>query len=290
MSARKAEAALPATARRRADGRARLPHRRNGPAAPACALRRRRRWRARDPRGPLRRVGRPGRLPARWHAGRRHRPRARGRDAADSDRGLMLSALRAAVRIARRDAWRAPGRSALVVAMIALPVMGATVIDVVARTQQLDPADVVDRELGAAQARVEQPNVGVTARTPGAIVQTPAGDYAADDRRLRRRRLMDVLPAESRLLTDVSRPTVVRTDDGVRSRTGSRRPHRSAATRTIPAATGDPASSPTRATRWSTTGAPSGPSPASAIPPRSGCCARGAESWRSTGATSSTGA
>jgi len=127
----------------------------------------------------------------------------------------MLSALRAAVRIARRDAWRARGRSTLVVAMIALPVMGATVIDVIARTKQLDPPEVVQRELGAAQARVEQPNVGVTGQTPGAIVQTPAGNYAADDRRLRRRPLLDVLPAKSRILPDISEPTVVRTDDGL---------------------------------------------------------------------------
>jgi putative ABC transport system permease protein len=64
------------------------------------------------------------------------------------------SALLACLRIARRDARRAPGRSALVVAMVALPVLGMTSADVLFRTSQLDPSEVVTRDLGQADVTV----------------------------------------------------------------------------------------------------------------------------------------
>ncbi|MGW4811411.1 FtsX-like permease family protein [Kitasatospora cineracea] len=65
-----------------------------------------------------------------------------------------MSALRAVLRIARRDAWRAKGRSALVAAMIALPVLGATGVDVVHRSGQLTAAERSDRLMGRADALV----------------------------------------------------------------------------------------------------------------------------------------
>lgn len=45
----------------------------------------------------------------------------------------------AAIRIARRDAWRAKGRSALVLAMIALPIVGVSAADLTTRSAQLSP-------------------------------------------------------------------------------------------------------------------------------------------------------
>ncbi|MDQ1689636.1 MAG: putative transport system permease protein [Frankiaceae bacterium] len=63
-----------------------------------------------------------------------------------------MSALRACLRIARRDARRAPGRSALVLAMIALPVIGMTSADILFRSAQLDPKETVSRDLGTADA------------------------------------------------------------------------------------------------------------------------------------------
>ncbi|MEY9963209.1 putative ABC transport system permease protein [Streptacidiphilus sp. MAP12-16] len=72
---------------------------------------------------------------------------------------LSTSAWRATLRIARRDALRAKGRSALVVAMIALPVLGVTAADVTARSAQLTPQESATRLMGAADAyvRSEQP-------------------------------------------------------------------------------------------------------------------------------------
>jgi len=63
-----------------------------------------------------------------------------------------MSSWAAALRIARRDAWRAKGRSALVIAMIALPVLGVSAIDVLVRTDELSPEQAATRLMGAADA------------------------------------------------------------------------------------------------------------------------------------------
>ncbi|WP_052847344.1 FtsX-like permease family protein [Streptomyces avicenniae] len=64
-----------------------------------------------------------------------------------------LSTWRLALRIARRDALRAKGRSALVVAMIALPILGVSAADVVFRSGELSPREELTRSMGAADAR-----------------------------------------------------------------------------------------------------------------------------------------
>jgi putative ABC transport system permease protein len=66
-----------------------------------------------------------------------------------------VSGVRAALRIARRDAVRSKGRSALVVAMIAVPMLGLAFADVAARTAQLPPAEQARRELGGADLTAE---------------------------------------------------------------------------------------------------------------------------------------
>ncbi|MEU9129043.1 FtsX-like permease family protein [Kitasatospora sp. NPDC048540] len=84
---------------------------------------------------------------------------------------MRLAAWRATLRIARRDALRAKGRSALVLAMIALPVLGVAGADVVFRSSQLTPAEHADRLMGRADALLIMD-------VPGSIVlQEPdAGD------------------------------------------------------------------------------------------------------------------
>ncbi len=78
---------------------------------------------------------------------------------------------RAALRIARRDAWRNKGRNLLVALLVALPVFAVSVVDVVARTEQLDPREKVTSVLGTtAQALV------VTADDSGGrVFQDPLG-------------------------------------------------------------------------------------------------------------------
>ncbi|MDH6111568.1 putative ABC transport system permease protein [Kitasatospora sp. MAP12-15] len=67
---------------------------------------------------------------------------------------MNLSSWRAALRVARRDALRAKGRSALIVAMIALPVVGVTAADVVTRSSHLSPQERSTLLMGASDAYV----------------------------------------------------------------------------------------------------------------------------------------
>ncbi len=81
---------------------------------------------------------------------------------------------RAAVRIARRDAWRFKGRSFLVLAMIAMPILGVSAADLTLRSAELSPQEKATRLLGAADARFTD------ARTGGAaILQSPDGEVSA---------------------------------------------------------------------------------------------------------------
>ncbi|QLD28425.1 ABC transporter permease [Micromonospora carbonacea subsp. aurantiaca] len=69
----------------------------------------------------------------------------------------MLAALRswrAALRIARREARRARGRTALVLAMITLPVLGLTLSAVSYDMAELSRAERIDRRLGVADAEL----------------------------------------------------------------------------------------------------------------------------------------
>ncbi len=66
-----------------------------------------------------------------------------------------LSGWRPALRIARREALRARGRSLLVLLMVALPVMGVVALDTLYRTADVSTAEGVDRQLGSADALVE---------------------------------------------------------------------------------------------------------------------------------------
>lgn len=117
-----------------------------------------------------------------------------------------MSGWRPVLRLARRDALRAKGRSLLVVLMIALPVAGVTWVDVLWRTDQLTPDQVASRELGRADAvvtdsgltRVDQfGGASGPERPPGAV------DLAA------------ALPAGSRTLLE--RSTSARVGNGERS-------------------------------------------------------------------------
>ncbi|MFI9270493.1 FtsX-like permease family protein [Kitasatospora sp. NPDC052896] len=89
---------------------------------------------------------------------------------------MSLASWRVALRIARRDALRAKGRSALVLAMVALPVLGVAGADVVYRSSVLTPAERADRLMGRADALVQL-------QSPGSIVlQAPDPGDGTDQR------------------------------------------------------------------------------------------------------------
>jgi len=71
-----------------------------------------------------------------------------------------LAGWRLALRMARREALRAKGRSVLVLVMIALPVLAVTAADVLIQTQDVSSVEGLDRRLGAAAAQVVVPAEG----------------------------------------------------------------------------------------------------------------------------------
>ncbi|MFF5975082.1 FtsX-like permease family protein [Streptomyces sp. NPDC012769] len=91
---------------------------------------------------------------------------------------------RAAVRIARRDAWRSKGRSFLVLAMIALPILGVSAFDLTFRSSELTPAQQLERTIGAADARLLDAHVGGIAvlQDPKGEQYTPAADQESPDK------------------------------------------------------------------------------------------------------------
>ncbi|MDF5751277.1 FtsX-like permease family protein [Spongiactinospora sp. TRM90649] len=65
-----------------------------------------------------------------------------------------MSAVRAALRLARRNAWRSRGRSALIMVMIGLPVLVITAVLTLLATTSVSPQEGLVAELGAADARL----------------------------------------------------------------------------------------------------------------------------------------
>ena len=131
--------------------------------------------------------------------------------------GLRL-ALRPALRIARRDVRRAPGRSLLVVLMVALPVSGAAFLDVVLRTTDVRGTEKIALQLGrTADARVLPQGSG------NPVVQRPDDEYAssptvAGDAPVEQLPPTDprpLLPAGTRVITDRAGELAVRTADGL---------------------------------------------------------------------------
>lgn len=116
------------------------------------------------------------------------------------------SALAATLRIARRDALRARGRSALVIAMIGLPVLGVSLVSVLVSTYELTPEQRATRSLG--QADASYADVGETR-----IDQSGAGGGWSGDSAprppLTDGELQAVLPPGSRSVTDVARDGLV---------------------------------------------------------------------------------
>jgi putative ABC transport system permease protein len=74
---------------------------------------------------------------------------------------------RPALRIARREALRARGRSILVLVMIGLPVLAIVALDTLGRTSDVSTRESLDRRLGTADALV------MYAGTGGAVNQSP---------------------------------------------------------------------------------------------------------------------
>ncbi|MEU4274278.1 ABC transporter permease [Streptomyces tanashiensis] len=124
---------------------------------------------------------------------------------------------RAAIRIARRDAWRSKGRSSLVLAMIALPILGVSALDLTYRSSELSPAERVERTIGAADARFRDAQVGGVPifQDPTGDMHTPVKEYENEPWPSGATDVTKAIPAGSTVLTDSSASAKLTTTHGL---------------------------------------------------------------------------
>lgn len=124
---------------------------------------------------------------------------------------------RAAIRIARRDALRSKGRSFLVLAMIALPILGVSAADLTLRSAELSTEQSLERKLGAADARLSDPGLGGVPikQTPDAVSYVPVGDFEGKSWPEGKTDISKVLPAGTKALTDSLGSGKLRTTHGL---------------------------------------------------------------------------
>ncbi|MFD5787989.1 FtsX-like permease family protein [Streptomyces sp. NPDC127037] len=126
----------------------------------------------------------------------------------------VFTGWRAALRIARRDALRAKGRSALVIAMIALPVLGVTAADITYRSADMTPAEQLTARIGSADALYTDAGMGPVQQTPAGdmydSVKTPADEVPPIDMR-------PVFPRGARAISEQSVSATVSTSYGIAS-------------------------------------------------------------------------
>ncbi|MFF7179945.1 FtsX-like permease family protein [Streptomyces sp. NPDC008121] len=117
-----------------------------------------------------------------------------------------LHSWRAAIRIARRDAWRFKGRSFLVLAMIALPILGVSAADLTLRSSELSTEEQLERGIGAADARFADTQYGGVPifQSPDGEMHNPAKDYGDAVWPSGSTDVTKTIPAGSTVLTDTS--------------------------------------------------------------------------------------
>lgn len=95
-----------------------------------------------------------------------------------SRRQSRLAPFRAALRFARRDAWSSKGRSALIMAMVAIPVAGLSSVALVGMSMVPSATETIAVELGQADARIRVVNI-----PDPSLVQSPTNpDWFQIDR------------------------------------------------------------------------------------------------------------
>ncbi|MFI2210322.1 FtsX-like permease family protein [Streptomyces sp. NPDC020141] len=124
---------------------------------------------------------------------------------------------RAAIRIARRDAWRSKGRSLLVLAMIALPIVGVSAADLTFRSHQLSAEQQLERDMGRADARMIDANTGGVPimQSPDGQMYSAVGDYDDKPYPEGTTDVPKVLPAGAKTLTDTVGRAKLHTQHGL---------------------------------------------------------------------------
>lgn len=130
-----------------------------------------------------------------------------------------MNGWRAALRIARREALRAKGRSLLVIAMIALPILAMSLgLTVYYSFEKPSPETRATREFGAADAMVEARLHQKVMQQPDDLNAIPVdSDEGAIDQKWTTDELLKALPAGSKVLPFRDGRATVRTKTGIRN-------------------------------------------------------------------------
>ena len=127
----------------------------------------------------------------------------------------LLRGWRPALRIARREAVRARGRSVLVLVMIGLPVLGIVALDTLYRTSAVSTVEGLSRQLGAADVLVSSSGAsGPVDQTPDRSVMS-GSDLTVAEAPPGTATVRSVLGPDARVIERVSGRVAVRTDAGL---------------------------------------------------------------------------
>lgn len=126
-----------------------------------------------------------------------------------------MSGWMAALRIARREARRSKGRSALVVALIGLPVLAASFAAVSYDSFRLTPEQEVEHRLGAADAHLTWMWDGPVTQSADGMGSSTDGERAGRAGPVTEADLRQVLPADARVVPLISGDLALRTATGV---------------------------------------------------------------------------
>lgn len=120
-----------------------------------------------------------------------------------------------ALRVARRELRRAPGRTLLVLMMVLLPVTAVVALDTLLRTGDISVVEGLPRDLGGAQGRIDPEYGGVVRQNPD-LTRSESAGTGSGPVVLAEAQLKEVLPEGARLLVlrESAQDRVVRTVDG----------------------------------------------------------------------------
>jgi putative ABC transport system permease protein len=128
----------------------------------------------------------------------------------------LLRGWRPALRIARREALRARGRSVLVLVMIGLPVLGIVALDTLARTSDVSTVEGLTRQIGSADALVtDGKSAGPVDQTPDMSSASSLGTGEGELLTPTAATIRSVLGSDTRVLERVTGRVEVRTDVGL---------------------------------------------------------------------------
>ncbi|MEV6142213.1 MULTISPECIES: ABC transporter permease [unclassified Streptomyces] len=127
----------------------------------------------------------------------------------------VLTGWRAALRMARRDAMRSKGRSALVVAMIAVPVLGVTALDVTYRSVTPTATEKLTASMGSSDALFSDRRSGPIEQLPNAQMYSQVDENAPLDEDAPEIDISTTFPKGSRAISLQSAPASVTTKYGI---------------------------------------------------------------------------